>query len=558
MYKSVFENLPFAVSRSMARLLSTTFLSCFLAHSAAAQVVVNVDAAANQHPINPLIYGVAFGNAAQLSDLNAPLNRSGGNATTRYNWQTNSSNRAADYYFESIGSGAPGQDADNFISTAFSSGAQPMMTIPIIDWIAQAGPAHPYPCSYPRTRFPSQQSFDPYDSNCGNGRYPDGTLIPGADPNDANLPNSVDAQTAWVQHLVNQWGTADQGGLQYYLLDNEHSIWHATHRDVHPVGATMDEIYQKMRDYSAAVKSVDPAALVVGPEEWGWTGYFFGGYDQQLISHGDYSAPDKAAHGGEDYLPWLLDQFSQYEQTTGTRLLDVFSVHYYPQGDLSGHHEFSNDDSPATQLLRNRSTRSLWDPSYVDQSWIQFTNPHIVMLIPRLKQWVSQHYQGIQTAITEYNWGDEAHMNGATTQADVYGIFGREGLDIASRWTTPNASTPTYKAMKLYRNYDGSNSGFGDTSVQATVDDPDHFSAFSALRSSDGALTVMLVNKDASVNPQVTVNLANFQANGVAQVWQLDSGNAINRLDDVTFSSNAITLTVPTQSVTLLVVPAGS
>lgn len=28
----------------------------------------------------------------------------------------------------------------------------------------------------------------------------------------------------------------------------------------------------KILDYAAMVKSVDPSALVVGPEEWGWGG----------------------------------------------------------------------------------------------------------------------------------------------------------------------------------------------------------------------------------------------------------------------------------------------
>src|SRR5580700_6139135 len=61
------------------------------------QTTITVDANANRHPISPLIYGVAFGTTAQLTDLNAPLNRSGGNATTRYNWQLNASNHANDW-----------------------------------------------------------------------------------------------------------------------------------------------------------------------------------------------------------------------------------------------------------------------------------------------------------------------------------------------------------------------------------------------------------------------------------------------------------------------------
>ena len=70
---------------------------CLLAGSVAlAQnpaVTISVDAAANRHPINPNVYGVAYGTAATLSDLNAPLNRYGGNNTSRYNWQLNADNR---------------------------------------------------------------------------------------------------------------------------------------------------------------------------------------------------------------------------------------------------------------------------------------------------------------------------------------------------------------------------------------------------------------------------------------------------------------------------------
>ena len=65
--------------------------------------LVSVDAAANRHAINPNIYGVAFATAAQLQDLNAPLNRMGGNNTSRYNWQLNADNKDQDWYFESIG-----------------------------------------------------------------------------------------------------------------------------------------------------------------------------------------------------------------------------------------------------------------------------------------------------------------------------------------------------------------------------------------------------------------------------------------------------------------------
>src|SRR5260370_3706178 len=107
--------------------------------------------------------------------------------------------------------------------------------------------------------------------------------------------------------------------------------------------------------------------------------------------------------------------------------------------------------------------------------------------------------------------------------------------------------------MKLYRNYDGNKSTFGDTSVSTTVPNPDHLSAFSALRTSDGALTVMLVNKDSATSPQVNLSLAHFAASGTAHVWQLTSANTINHLSDINFSTTTVNITLPAQSVTLLV-----
>src|SRR5260370_7692209 len=121
--------------------------------------------------------------------------------------------------------------------------------------------------------------------------------------------------------------------------------------------------------------------------------------------------------------------------------------------------------------------------------------------------------------MTEYNWGAESHINGATAQADILGIFGREGLDLAARWTTPDPSTPVYKAMKMYRNYDGAKSGFGDTSVLAAVANPDNLSAFAAIRSSDGALTVMAINKVLSGSTPLTLALNNSARNGTPLLY---------------------------------------
>jgi hypothetical protein len=518
--------------------------------SAAQGVTIAVDAAASRHPINPGVYGVAFAGTAELSDLNVPVHRFGGNPTTRTNWQINADNRGNDWYYESVpgASATPGESGDTFIANSRAAGAQAMITIPMIDWVAKLGPNRAKLASFSIAKYGAQAGNDAqWFPDAGNGVRTNGQPVTGNDPNDANTPNSVAFQQSWVQHIVGRWGTAANGGLRYYILDNEPSIWHSTHRDVQPTGATMDEVLDKTVAFATAIKAVDPGALVVGPEEWGWSGYFFSGYDQQYGGqHGWGTLPDRVNHGGVDYLPWFLDTVRQRSDAAGRRLLDVFTVHYYPQGG-----EFSDDVSTAMQQRRNRSTRSLWDPNYVDETWINDR----VRLVPRLRGWVNQYYPGTQIGITEYNWGAEGHINGATTQADVLGIFGREGLDIAARWATPAASTPTYKAIKLYRNYDGRRSTFGETSVAATAPNPDTVSAFAAQRTADGALTVMVINK-ANAAAAATITIANHAHGATAEAWQVTAANTIARLADVAVSgAHTLTTSLPGQSITLFVVP---
>src|SRR6266699_2781033 len=102
-------------------------VACFIPGWAAAQnaaVTVNVDANANRHAISPYVYGIAYATSTTLADLNAPLNRYGGNNTSRYNWQLNADNRGSDWYFESIpeASATAGERGDTFISTTKAAG----------------------------------------------------------------------------------------------------------------------------------------------------------------------------------------------------------------------------------------------------------------------------------------------------------------------------------------------------------------------------------------------------------------------------------------------------
>ena len=545
-------NLSLSVHRvaRVRRWSGFLLLSGMLCQAAAQStpVTVSVDARQNQHAISPLIYGVAFaGSSSQLTDLNCPLNRSGGNAETRYNWLIDAHNRGNDWYFESIGdgSGTAGANADTFISRSKTGAADPMITIPMIGWACKLGSGRAKLASFSVAKYGAQTAVDSSWTDAGNGiSTASGNPYIVNNPNDANFATNSNFQAGWLQHITNRWGASTNGGVKYYLMDNEHSIWFQTHRDVHPMGPTMQEILGAIVTNASLVKATDPNALVLAPEEWGWNGYLNSGYDLQ-----NSGGHDRANHGGKDYCPWLLDQLRQHDAVTGQRLLDYFTLHCYPQ---EGNVGSSSDVTTPTSLLRNQTTRVFWDTGYTDPSWIN----SIIMLVPRMKNWVATYYPGTKIGITEYNWGAEGYINGATAQADILGIFGREGLDLATRWTTPAASTPTYKAIKMYRNYDGSKSTFGNTSILDTVSvNVDSVSSFAALRSSDGAMTVMVINKQLTATATVTLNLTNFASTGPAQVWQLTSTNIISHLSNLTVTGNSLTTTVPAQSITLFVVP---
>jgi hypothetical protein len=518
---------------------------------------IGIDAGANRNPISPMIYGVAFATTSQLEQLNSTMNRSGGNEESTYNWETNAHGKGADWYFECIAdtsTNAPGLSADTVVADSKAAGAQTLITIPMMSWGPKLGPGRAKLASYSIAKYGPQTGYDPWFTDAGDGVGTNSAtqtswLIITNDPNDSYIPVDTNFQKSYVQHLITNWGVSTNGGVGYYIMDNEHSLWFSTHQDIHPVGPTMQEILGKIEAYASMVKSVDSNAVVLGPEEWGWSGYFYSGYDQQWSGqHDDYNPadyPDRKTNGGWDYMPWLLNQLSQYQTNTGQRLLDYFTLHCYPQeGNVSN----TNTDT-ATELLRNQSTRVFWDTNYVDPSWINA----VIMLIPRMKDWAAAYYPGTKIGITEYNWGAEASMNGADAEADILGIFGREGLNLATRWTVPDS--PTFQAMQMYRNYDGNDSTFGDTSVLATVPDPDNLSAFAAERSKDGALTIMIVNKYLTGNTPLVVTLTNYTGAGSAQVWQLNSSEVITPLDNVPYSAGLLQTTVPAQSVTLLVIP---
>ena len=522
----------------------------------AGDITLTVDVAAGRRSISPFIYGMNFAPEALAAELQLPVNRWGGNATTRYNYQTDIANHASDWYFQNIkesnATSMPNDSAANrFIDQNRRTGTESLLTLPMTGYVSNGANRG---CGFAVSKYGPQQDVEPYGGQCGNGVHTDGSRITGNDKLDASVAAPPSFGASWINFLKAKYGAAGDGGVRLYNLDNEPDIWFETHRDIRPTGWKYQEFRDDTIAYAAAAKAADPGVQLLGPVVMGWTYYWFGAYDGQRE---DWSTPDdRLANGDVPFVPWYLQQLKQYEDTHGVRLLNYLDLHYYPQ---SPGVSLSPAGSAATQALRLRSTRSLWDPTYVDESWIKDAGPEggIIKLIPRMQAWVNQYYPGTKLAVTEYNWGALDHINGAVAQADVLGIFGREGLDLATLWDPPASTDPGAFAFRMYRNYDGAGGKFGDTRVHAASSDQDKLAIYAAQRTGDNALTLVIVNKATEpLTGRLTIANAEVRSAAVYRYSTADLTQIV-RQPDIALAAGANDIAFPAQSITLLVVSSG-
>jgi hypothetical protein len=203
-------------------------------------------------------------------------------------------------------------------------------------------------------------------------------------------------------------------------------------------------------------------------------------------------------------------------------LLDYFSEHYPGQ----------NAGSPVSQAVIN---------------------------IRRWRQWIADAYPGTRLSIDEYSWSnDTKSIREGLLVAEGLGAFGREGVDLASYWPSPDwnaaATTPAALAFRLYRNYDGAAGGFGETSVRAASSNEAWLAAFAAQRDADGALTIVAVN-EAGTDVTAQFSITGAPAGGHADAWRLSQANpgGIARIDTVSVAGGTFSATLPQSSATLFV-----
>jgi hypothetical protein len=287
---------------------------------------------------------------------------------------------------------------------------------------------------------------------------------------------------------------------------------------LHPDSLGYDELLDRSIQYGTAIRQADPDAMVAGPAEWGWSAYFDSAKDLAGGIGGIIHA-DRRAHGDVPLVEWYLRKLREYEEKEHVRILDVLDLHYYPQ-EANVYGGGAGGVDRATQLLRLRSTRSLWDPSYVDESWIH----DAVRLLPRMKEWVAKSYPGRGISIGEWNFGGERDITGALAIAEVLGRFAQFGVTSAFYWTVPPEGSPSTFGFLAYRNFDKKGGRFLDWYVPSTS--ADGVSLFASRDADRKHLVLVAINMSPDISRLAKIDLRTCGAAASHRTFVYASGAA--------------------------------
>jgi hypothetical protein len=560
--------------------------------------------AARRTPISPFIYGVngygyAPGDSRPLWPRGLRLSRFGGNRLTAYNWENNASNAGSDYEYENddyLGGGLePGEAVRLRVRGALASGAGIIVTVPMIGYVAR-DLDHTSVGTDPatlRTRLASR--FVP--------SYPSKSAPLSEAPDGGDNAVYQDEFVWWLTRQFPRRTSPDTTPI-LFTLDNEPDLWSSTHEEIMPkvpvtgthavhdalrgssrstsqrlrglahalrqlVGGrrpafevarlSYDDFIDRTIAYARGIKHVAPDALVLGPGTGAWAG---------AATLGRWPAPDPR-YGGRMFLDVYLDRLREAERISGQRLVDVLDVHWYPEALVGG--ERIDEDmayqSPAMVEARLQAPRSLWDPTYDEKSWVSGVQGGPVRLLPLLREKIAAHYPGTKIAISEYFYGRGGDVSGGIAQADVLGIFGREGVFAATLWPSGNAAAIPYGgrperayryvvgAFRMFRDYDGHGGAFGSLAVAAANSDPATTSVYAS--ADDDALSRMvlvIINKRPHPR-EAAIDIADGRGWRVAETYTLtDAAPAPRRAADIPMrGARVLRYVMPAMSVSTIV-----
>jgi len=510
------------------------------ASAANINVTYNIKTDVARTPVSKYIYGSNWGTGTDYT-----IRRSGGNRLTAYNWENNFSNAGNDWYYNNdnylSSSMIPGKAITDFQDQSLSQGQASIVTLQMAGYVSadKNGEVNLVTETAPSPRFKKAVFVKgaPFCSPAGN---PDG--------NDPNV-----YMDEFINFLVSSYGHAGEpNGVKFYCLDNEPDLWSNTHPEVHPAQVDCAEYKNKSVELSIAVKNVDPNAQILGPVSYGFNGYL------TFQNAPDWTAPLSTGYAW--FLDYYLDKMKANSVVAGKRLLDALDVHWYPEAQDGDGNRITDNSINTTAMYnaRMQAPRSLWDYDYHEISWIEQWFSQWLPILPPLQNSIKTYYPDTNLSITEYAYGGEDHYSGGIATADVLGIFGKYGVYVATYWGN---GTYVDAAIKIYRNYDGNHSTFGDMDVFASMSNKVDSSIYASVSTTDAnALHLIVINKNFDNTINGTFNITSPQNFTSGKVWRFDSSSpAVTETAGISdIANNTFTYTIPPLTVCHIVLQTGT
>jgi hypothetical protein len=511
---------------------------------AAADVTITVNPT-NTKPISPWIYGLNFYTGISGAPPHLTLDRAGGNRWTAYNWETNASNAGSDFLYENdtflTSSTTPAEAVRSFVAADQSLGMASVMTVQL-QGLVSGDESGPVSVTSPPdlTRF--KQVIDKKS-----------TITPAAftdtpSPTDANVYMD---EFLWSmdQKIPGIFG-AGAPLPTFVSLDNEPELWNSTHLEVqghNPVSS--DNYIAKTITLTKALKDQFPNVMIFGPVHYGFEGIYNWQGELSATPDGTNWFPDK-------YLPAIKTASDAY----GKPLVDVYDFHWYSEA-TDGSTRVTNltgstlTDAQVQAIVQ--SPRSLWDPTFTENSWI--TNAVLgepIKLLPRLQAKINAEFPGTGISITEYENGGDNHIAGTIAQAENLGVFGSQKVFAATLW--PLGTCPYILAgFRAFRGFDGATASFGDTSLAATSSKVQNVAVYASSDSTrPGRFVFVAINRSTST--QVTA-INGVTLSGTASVYQMTASSAQGQnpihpvlVQQIPAGGSSLTITLPALSVSTI------
>lgn len=515
--------------------------------NAVADVTITVDPTKTK-PISPYIYGTNFYSGNTSPQPNFTFDRDGGNRWTAYNWETNASNAGSDYLYESdsylSGSNVPAEAVRSFIAGDQGAGLASLVTVQLQGYVSadESGPvAQPFPNL---SRFKqviykkSIKDTTPF------------TLTPPT--SDAYVYMD---EFAWAldQKFSGQgiFGTSPTHPT-FIDLDNEPDLWNSTHTEVQgSTNISSSSFVANSIALAEALKDQFPHAVIFGPVNYGFEGIYSWQGDSTLSP-----TPNGANWFADKYMAGIKTASTAY----GKQVVDVYDFHWYSEA-TDGTTRVTNmtgstlTDAQVQAIVQ--SPRSLWDPTFTENSWITSVLGAPINILGRLQAKIAASNPGMKISISEYENGGFNHIAGTIAQADNLGVFGSVGVFAANFWPPGGTYSYTLAGFRAFRGFDGATANFGDNSLQATSSAVQNVVVYASTDSTTpGRVVLVAINRSNAAK----VTAINGQAlSGTAHLYQMTGTSAAGQnvvepvsIGTMAVSGSTLTITLPAYSVTTI------